>query len=129
MQPESTSLRQADAQSHECRRTFSRSQRLSRSTDIATVKQTGRRVKAGQIDVRIATSPLSYARVGIVVPKYKKSIVERNKLRRRLRELVRVKMLPVIKSQDVLIKTFPKAYDMTFDELAREIEKVVARIA
>lgn len=94
-------------------------------------------MKAEQLDVRVAPSPLVFARVGIIVPKYKRSIVERNRLRRRLRELVRLKLLPVLREQsgaqgtamDVLIRTFPKTYEMTFDELARAVDRLVTRIA
>jgi ribonuclease P protein component len=97
------------------------------------VKQTGRRVKAGHLDVRVAPSPLFYARVGIIVPKYKRTVVERNRLRRRLRELVRIRMLPTFAARnvcvDVLLRTLPRAYEMTFDELAQEIDRLVTRIA
>jgi ribonuclease P protein component len=84
-------------------------------------------VKTGHLDVRIAPSPLSYVRVGIIVPKYKRTIVERNKLRRRLRELVRTRVLPVIVPSDVLIRPLPHAYQVGFDVLAREIDGLVAR--
>lgn len=84
-------------------------------------------MKTGHLDVRVAPSPLSYARVGIVVPKYKHTIVERNKLRRRLRELVRTRVLPVVTSSDLLIRPFPQAYSVGFAVLAREIDVLVAR--
>ena len=84
-------------------------------------------MKTGHLDVRIAPSPLSYARVGIVVPKYKHTIVERNKLRRRLRELVRTRVLPVVASSDILIRPLPHAYVAAFAVLAREIDGLVAR--
>jgi RNase P protein component len=74
---------------------------LARASEIELVKRTGKRVKTGVLDVRVAASPSSRAQVGVIVPKYKRTIVERNKLRRRLRELVRVRLLPVLERSDV----------------------------
>ncbi len=94
-------------------------------------------MKTGLLDVRVAASPSSCAvlststcaRVGVIVPKYKRSIVERNKLRRRLREIVRIRMLPVIPVCDVFIRAMPQAYTSSFESLVREIDGVIARIA
>jgi ribonuclease P protein component len=97
--------------------------------DIERVKQTGRRVKAGHFDVRVAPSPLLHVRVGIIVPKYRHTIVARNQLKRRLRELVRVRVLPVVGTPgDIVIRVLPKAYRLTFDQLARDIDGVVAQL-
>lgn len=87
----------------------------------------GERIRTEHLDVRVAASPLAYARVGIVVPKYKRSVVERNRLRRRLRELARTRLLPAILARDVLIRPFPRAYDVSFDVLAAEMDSVVSR--
>lgn len=100
-------------------------------------------MKTGVLDVRIAASPSSHAQVGVIVPKYKRTIVERNRLRRRLRELARVRLLPVLGdtsaehaaapdagsgARAVLIRALPTAYSASFDGLARDIDAVVARI-
>ena len=61
--------------------------------------------------------------MGIIVPKYKHSGVERNRLKRRLRELVRTRLLPVIPPADVVIKPWPQGYDASFEALARDIER------
>lgn len=66
------------------------------------------------------------SRVGVVVPKYGKNSVERNLLKRRLKELVRIEVLPVLQSVpaiDLVIKTAPRAYTRTFDELREEVRK------
>jgi ribonuclease P protein component len=106
-------------------------QRLSRAPDIESVKRTGKRVKSGLLDVRIAASPSLCARVGIIVPKYGHIIVDRNRLRRRVREIVRVRMLPVLRSappKDVLLRALPRAYSASFEVLEREINGIVARL-
>ena len=96
--------------------------------EIEAVKKMGKRIKTGHLDVRVAASPSVYARVGIVVPLYKRSAVERNRLRRQLRELVRVRMLPIIPACDVLIRSLPHAYGAPFEVLAVEIEQLVKRV-
>jgi ribonuclease P protein component len=101
---------------------------VSRADEIEAVKRTGKRIKTGHLDVRVVASPLAFARVGIVVPKYKHVVVERNLLRRRLRELVRTRLLPVISSSDVIIRPWPNAYSASFDTLSAEIERVVVAI-
>lgn len=89
-------------------------------------------MKTGVLEVRIAASPSSCAQVGIIVPKYGRVIVERNKLRRRLRELARTRLLPVLANdaspRAVLIRALPSAYSASFDGLGRNIDAVVARI-
>ena len=88
----------------------------------------GKRLNTGHLDVWIAASPSVHARVGIIVPKHKRSSVERNKLRRRLRELVRLRLLPVMPSYDVLIRSRPNAYKLPFEILAVEIGQIVKRV-
>lgn len=108
---------------------------MARASEIELVKRTGKRVKTGLLDVRIAASPSSRAQVGVIVPKYKRTIVERNRLRRRLRELARTRLLPTLARtavergvRAVLIRALPVAYSASFDGLAREIDAVVARV-
>lgn len=121
---------------------FSREQRLTRASEIEFVRRTGKRFKTGLFDVRFTASPslraasegvgagegAVVARVGVIIPKYKRSIVERNRLKRRVKELVRTRMLPTIQAQDVLIRALPQAYSTGYDGLIREMDGVTARI-
>ena len=66
------------------------------------------------------------------MPKHGKSSVERNLLKRRLRELARTVLLPRMASIDMVIHARPSAYRLTFAELARiaaTIDEQAARIA
>ena len=98
---------------------------MTRGADIEQVRKEGKRVRTASMDVRaIASLGVStVARVGVVVPKYGKSSVDRNRLKRRLRELVRMEVLPVLPALDVVLKTVPRAYTRTFDELREEVRK------
>jgi len=59
------------------------------------------------------------------VPKHGHEIVERNTLKRRLREIGRVELLPRLRSADaeadVLIRARKEAYDSDFNQLRSEL--------
>lgn len=52
----------------------------------------------------------------------------RNRLKRRLRELSRVHLLPADLSADVIVRIRPEAYGATFDELAADIAGAFAQL-
>ena len=56
-------------------------------------------------------------RVGLVVPRYGHSVVERNRLKRRLREIVRHDLLNSRSAGDLVIWARPLAYDVPFNQL------------
>lgn len=85
-------------------------------------------MRAEYVDVRTLVSPLSHPRVGIVVPRFQHTIVERNRLRRRLRELVRTRLLPLIPPQDVLLRANPRAYGKPFAILESEVRAIAERL-
>lgn len=68
-------------------------------------------------------------RIGIVVPKYTHNSVERNRLKRRLRELLRRTVLPLALPLDVVVRARREGYAATFDDLARDVEQIRARLA
>jgi RNase P protein component len=65
--------------------------------ELVAVRRLGTRIRVEYLDVRAVISALPHARVGFVVPKYGHSSVERNRLKRRLRELVRTRLLPALR--------------------------------
>jgi ribonuclease P protein component len=77
-----------------------------------------------RLDARAAVSLLLYPRVGVVVPKYRRNIVDRNRTKRRLRELARTRILPSVGSIDVLIRAKPEAYTATFEQLTVEVDAI-----
>jgi ribonuclease P protein component len=100
------------------------------------VRREGKRIRTEHLEVRAIASLLPYARVGFVVPKYKHGSVERNRLKRRLREIVRRRVLRTLvglSPADVVIRTLPAAYEAPFDALERQVtqscERAVRRVA
>jgi ribonuclease P protein component len=80
------------------------------------------------LDVRAIASPLGHPRVGVVVPRYSRSAVDRNRLKRRLRELVRTCLLPAAPSVDVAIRTRPDAYTASFEALEADIKRTTEQL-
>lgn len=63
-----------------------------------------------------------------MVPKHKHAIVERNRLKRRLRELGRTRVLPALREAglalDVMVRARAEAYDAPFASLRDELDRV-----
>jgi ribonuclease P protein component len=85
------------------------------------VLREGKRIRTEHLDLRIVASLLHHPRIGFIVPKHGRSIVERNQLKRRLREIVRQNILQRIPSVDMIVRTRPEAYSATFASLEREL--------
>ncbi len=76
----------------------------------------------------MAISLLSYCRIAVIVAKYGHTIVERNRLRRRLRELIRTLLIPYLSGMDLIIRALPSAYDVGFKELSMEVDRIRTRL-
>lgn len=81
------------------------------------------------LDIRAIASPLGYPRVGIVVPRYSGSAVDRNRLKRRLRELVRIRLLSMLPAVDVVIRARPETYTVSFGVLETDVARVATELA
>jgi ribonuclease P protein component len=85
------------------------------------------------LDVRFSASPLDVSRIGIVVPRHQHSAVDRNRLKRRLRELVRLELVPALRDRvgaaDIAIRSRREAYAATMDALRVDVRTVVDRLA
>lgn len=68
-------------------------------------------------------------RVGLIVPRYRHSAVARNQLKRRLRELTRLRILPTGLPYDVVVRAKPEAYDADFVHLAADVDRALAQLA
>jgi ribonuclease P protein component len=88
------------------------------------VKRAGRRLRTEHLEVRTVASLLSHVRLAVIVGKHRHTIVERNRLRRRLRELARVRLIPFHSELDVVIRSLPTAYDASFSVLTDEIDQI-----
>ena len=62
------------------------------------------------------------------MPKYGQDNVDRNRLKRRLREIVRQQVLRLLPPADVVIRAKPSAYSVSYDVLAGELMSAAEQI-
>lgn len=101
-------------------------QRLRRADDFATTVRRGRRAARDGLVVHVlappdgdktAAGPATPSRVGFVVPKGVGRAVVRNRVRRRLRHLMRDELAGLQPGTDVVVRVLPEAADRTSAEL------------
>ncbi len=92
------------------------------------MKRTGKRLYTEHLEVRASCSPFSPVRVAVVVSKRGHTIVQRNRLKRRLRELARTRIIPGRNELDLVIRSLSTAYDATFQQLKEEIDSIAAQL-
>jgi len=77
-----------------------------------------------RLEARASASLLLYPRIGVVVPKHRRKIVDRNRVKRRLREIVRINLLPELSAIDLLIRAKPEAYGSSFEQLSSDVRAI-----
>ncbi|MEJ2542055.1 MAG: ribonuclease P protein component [Gemmatimonadota bacterium] len=106
---------------------FPRDQRIHSGQEIRRIMRRGKRERTTHLDVFSAASPSSFPRFGLVVPKHRRRIVDRNRLKRRLREIARLEILPGLRRAgcdlDVLVRARPHAYDAGYERLRDELTR------
>lgn len=106
--------------------------RIRLGSEIRELLERGKRKRTANVDVFFSASPVSHSRIGLVVPKHGHSIVQRNRLKRRLREIGRRRILPDLdakgRSRDVLIRARYRAYDVDFQTLSDEVRGAVEEL-
>lgn len=114
---------------------FPRRARLTRGAELQRIAREGRRIRTTYIEVRAAASPLAHSptdwlgtRVGLIIPRFKHSAVARNLVKRRLRELVRLELLPTGLLVDVVLRIRPEAYGASYENLASDIAQALVQL-
>ena len=96
------------------------------------MRREGKRFRTSHLEVRSLASLQRHPRVGIIVPRHRHTAVDRNRVKRRLRELVRTELWAQLLSRspmDVVVWASPAAYDATFESLGGDLQRFVARLA
>jgi ribonuclease P protein component len=108
------------------------SSRITRARDIRAILRRGERKKTSHLDVFFLSSSEAGPRVGVVVPKHHRQIVDRNRVKRRLRELSRRELLPRLREEgihlDLLIRARREAYETSYQQLRRELLEVTEEL-
>jgi ribonuclease P protein component len=106
-------------------RRYPRARRITRGSEIRALFARGKRSRTPHLDVLYSESPASFSRVGLVVPRYGNSAVRRNRVKRRLREALRLEVLPRLEGRepgmDVLVRARREAYGVSYARLSGEL--------
>ena len=106
-----------------------REARIRLGSEIQGLLQRGKRKRTKNLDVFFDAAPALRSRMGIIVPKHGHRIVERNLVKRRLREICRRNILPGLeasgRSADLLIRARRAAYEADFSTLEQEVRDAV----
>jgi ribonuclease P protein component len=109
-----------------------RTARITASEEIRALFRRGKRKRTRHLDVFVASSPVAHPRIGLVVPRHRKKVVKRNLLKRRLREIARLHVLPVLNREgvaiDLMVRARPEAYGAGFEELREELRQVTEEL-
>jgi len=99
--------------------------RLKKKKDFENVFKNGKSIKQDSLYLKYKKNNLEQSRFGIVVGKnYSKKAVERNKIKRRLREIIKEQN---VKGLDIVIVVLPGA-DNSFETLKENAGKVFKKI-
>ena len=63
------------------------------------------------------------------MPKYSRTSVARNRLKRRLREIVRTELLPHLRAGDLVVRARREAYEASFTDLHEQLVRSRERLA
>jgi ribonuclease P protein component len=100
---------------------LTKSSRLTRAAELRAVMTQGKRRRTDHLDLFSRPSPVACSRLAVIVPLHRQSAVRRNRLRRRLREIGRRQILPVLaEATDIAVRARPAAYEASFETLRRE---------
>lgn len=105
---------------------------MTRTREIRALLREGKRKKTSHLDVFFLSSGARGIRLGLIVPKHRHNVVERNRVKRRLREIGRREVLPRLRMEactgDLLIRARREAYAASYHQLRRELIQVAEEL-
>jgi ribonuclease P protein component len=109
---------------------------MTRATDLERVRRQGKRFRTSHLEVRQLASLLHHSRIGLIVPKHRHGSVERNRVKRRLRDAVRRDLWPVLRVADaqgapteLVLWATPSSYAAPFEALLADVQRIAKRLS
>ncbi len=101
--------------------------RLKKKKDFEKVFEKGETIKGDSVYIKALKTKEPFTRIGFIVSKkVSLNAVERNKIKRRIREIV--KTIPIKNKFDIVIVSLSKIKKNTFEEIKQDIEKTFKKI-
>jgi ribonuclease P protein component len=104
---------------------FPKTLRLLRRSEFRRVYEEGRRRNARVCTIFYRSNGLPRTRVGITTPKGLGKAVLRNRIHRRLREVVRLNQATIAPGWDIVFNPRPMVAELPFGTLVREILRLL----
>jgi len=106
---------------------FPRACRLVRRSDYDAVYRAGRRKSSREFTIFLRPNGLGVSRFGWSIKKTLGTAVRRNRIRRRLREIVRLHRQEIIPGWDIVVHPRSSAATASFSALAGELLRLIPR--
>ena len=98
--------------------------RLKKKKDFEKIFKQGRGFKRGHLYLKITKNGLEHSRFGFIVGKnFSKKAVERNKIKRKLRELIKENLNKIKTGTDCVLVVMPGA-ESNYDKLKETVAKL-----
>ena len=101
-----------------------RGRRITTRREILSLMR-GRRVRGRALALIWRPAAQDRPRGACITPKFGHTSVERNRLRRRLKELMRATVLTRPQERDYLVRARPTAYELDFEGLERALRELL----
>ena len=101
---------------------------MARGSELSACWDEGQRLRTAHLDLAWRPNQTGHPRTGIIVPRFQSTAVARNRLRRRLREILRREVLAQLPAVDVIVRAKRAAYAAPFAVLRAELTGSVTRI-
>lgn len=100
---------------------------LRRPDDFRALRRDGRIIRHPVLHLSFRANGLEHNRYGFIISKQIGRAVVRNQLRRRLREIIRLKRETIATGYDVVLIARPEAAGKPYVELVRIIDELLSR--
>jgi ribonuclease P protein component len=85
-------------------------------------------LRTSHLDLAWRPNPMGHPRLGIIVPRFQFTAVARNRLRRRVKEILRRDALPALPAVDLVVRATRAAYAASFAVLRADVMDLVSRV-
>ncbi len=86
-------------------------------------------MRTSHLDLAWRPNPMGHPRLAVVVPRFQFTAVARNRLRRRVKEILRRDALPSLPAVDLVVRPKRTAYAVSFATLRAELADLVSRVS
>lgn len=108
---------------------LARCNRLKENKDFKGIFKKGKGLKEKFLFVKIKNNGMDLNRFGFIVSKkVSKKAVIRNKIKRRLREIIKARIAKMKQGYDIIILVYPEIKEKSFLEIENIVDKIFKKV-